>query len=358
MPLPKQTPTISLNTTCDSAPASLDKSQSLSVVVPFFNEAGNAFHVLEEICQALAHYCGEWEVIAVDDGSRDTTSQELLKAREELGPFIQIIQFTRNFGQTAAMQAGIESANGEIIATMDGDRQNDPVDIPGMVEHLIKNELDMVCGWRKNRKDANLRRKIPSLFANWIIRRTTGVSVRDYGCSLKIFRAPIIKQVVLLGEMHRFIPAWVACVTDPQRIGELEVNHRARSVGQSKYGLSRTFRVVLDLLAVAFFMRFSRRPGHFFGSIGLCCGFIGFCILTYLLGLKIFYLEDIGGRPLFFTGILFVLAGLQLITTGVLAEIQTRSYSQQVYPTRLNTTLDQPQWHAAKVPSIQSENNT
>lgn len=323
------------------SPSLLESSQaSLSIVIPFYNEAGNARLLLEEICNALKFYSAKWEVIAVDDGSRDNTAKELCQAREELGNFIQIIQFSRNFGQTAAMQAGIEAAKGQLIVTMDGDRQNDPNDIPAMIQHLQQNDLDMVCGWRKNRKDAQLKRKLPSKLANKLIRRITGVTVQDYGCSLKLFRSSIIKQVNLIGEMHRFIPAWVACVTDPQRIGEVAVNHRAREVGKSKYGLSRTFRVILDLLAVMFFMRFSRRPGHFFGSIGLCCGFIGFCILAYLFSLKIIYFADIGGRPLLFTGILFSLAGLQLVTTGVLAEMQTRSSAREHYPTRLNTVSD------------------
>lgn len=306
-------------------PSSQPTTPSLSIVIPFYNEAGNILPLLQETQEGLQDYPGKWEVIAVNDGSRDGTEQELEQARDTLGPHIHCIHFARNFGQTAAMQAGIDAAEGELIATLDGDGQNDPRDIPAMIQHLQDTDLDMVAGWRKDRQDGSINRKLPSRIANWIIRRVTGVSVQDYGCSLKLYRANVIKQVVLIGEMHRFIPAWVASVTDPQRIGQLAVNHRPRTIGVSKYGISRTFRVILDLLAVLFFMRFSRRPGHFFGSLGLASGFFGSLILTYLLMLKIFQGADIGGRPLLFTGILMVIAGIQLVTTGVLAEMQARS---------------------------------
>ena len=325
-------------------------SPSLSVVIPFFNESGNVVPLLRDIQDTLKDYDGLWEIIAVNDGSRDSTAVELDEAKLVLGPHIHIVSFARNFGQTAAMQVGIESAFGELIVTLDGDRQNDPSDIPRMVDHLIKNKLDMVCGWRKNRKDKALYRKFPSKLANLLIRNVTGVTVNDYGCSLKLYRAKVIKRVVLMGEMHRFIPAWVASVTDPQRIGEIEVNHRARTVGQSKYGLSRTFRVVLDLLSVMFFMRFSRRPGHFFGSIGLTASGLGSLILCYLLGLKIFIGADIGGRPLLFTGILMVITGIQFITTGVLAEMQTRNGTTQPYPVLDNSNENSRKWfeHASR----------
>ncbi|MFL0810439.1 MAG: glycosyltransferase family 2 protein [Agarilytica sp.] len=319
--------------------------ETLSVVVPFYNEEGNIIPLIEEVCKALENYPGQWEVICVNDGSRDGSEKELEQAREQFGDHIYPLHFTRNFGQTAAMQTGIEAARGDVIVTLDGDRQNDPADIPRMVQYLVEKDMDMVTGWRKNRQDAQISRKLPSKIANHLIRRATGVRVQDYGCSLKAFRAPIIKQINLIGEMHRFIPAWVASVTDPRRIGEIAVNHRAREVGESKYGISRTIRVILDLFAVVFFMRFSRRPGHFFGSIGLGSSAIGGIILTYLLALKIVFGEDIGGRPLLFTGILLVIAGIQLISTGVLAEMQTRSAPAVQYPTRANKHTRV--WHAA-----------
>ena len=326
-------------------PARHLQSASLSVVIPFFNEEGNVLPLLEEVQIALKESNRQWEVIAVNDGSSDDTKPELDQARDILGHHVHVIHLARNFGQTAAMQTGIEAAKGDLIVTMDGDRQNDPADIEQLIQHLEENDLDMVAGWRRNRQDAELNRKLPSRIANFLIRRVTGIDIKDNGCSLKVFRGDIIKQVVLQGEMHRFIPAWVALITDPARIGQLPVNHRARTVGQSKYGLSRTARVILDLLVVAFFMKFSKRPGHFFGFIGLTFGGFGSLVLTYLFCIKLFLGEDIGSRPLLFTGILFVIAGLQLITTGVLAEILTRSNPSTSYPVRQQTREENRRWH-------------
>ncbi|MBX2808271.1 MAG: glycosyltransferase family 2 protein [Cellvibrionaceae bacterium] len=320
---------------------------SLSVVIPFYNEAGNILPLLTEAQTALADYPGAWELIVVNDGSSDSTERELEEARKALGDHVYPIHFARNFGQTAAMQAGIEAAEGELIVTLDGDGQNDPADIPAMIDYLHRQDLDMVAGWRKHRQDGSINRKLPSKIANWIIRKVTGVTVQDYGCSLKLYRAAVIKQVVLMGEMHRFIPAWVASVTDPQRIGQLAVNHRARTIGESKYGISRTIRVVLDLLSVMFFMRFSRRPGHFFGSLGLASGLFGSLILAYLLLIKMIQGADVGGRPLLFIGILLVIAGVQLVTTGVLAEIQTRNAASPSYPIKKQQAQAARAWHRA-----------
>ncbi|MGD8347119.1 MAG: glycosyltransferase family 2 protein [Lysobacterales bacterium] len=324
-----------------------EKAKSLSIVVPFYNEEGNVIPMLEEIDEALSGYRGKWELIAVDDGSRDRTGEELATSREQLGDHVRYVRFARNFGQTAAMQTGIELARGELIVTLDGDRQNDPHDIPMMIDHLEQQRLDMVCGWRRDRKD-DYRRKFVSRVANWLIRKATDVRITDYGCSLKLYRSDVIKNVELVGEMHRFIPAWVASVTDPRRIDELPVNHRPRLKGESKYGFSRTARVILDLLAVLFFMRFSRRPGHFFGGIGLVCGSVGGLILAYLLALKIFAGASIGGRPLLFTGILLALAGIQFVTTGVLAEMLARTRQKQHYPVREQVDLSEVKWHAGK----------
>jgi glycosyltransferase involved in cell wall biosynthesis len=238
------------------------------------------------------------------------------------------VELQRNFGQTAAMQAGLDFASGRLIATMDGDLQNDPEDIPDMVKALEERDLDLLVGWRKNRQDGLVLRKVPSWIANRLIGRVTGVRLHDYGCSLKIYRASIIKQVQLMGEMHRFIPAWVAGVVPSSRIGEMPVRHHARQHGVSKYGISRTFRVILDLLSVMFFMRYKARPGHFFGSIGLVAGVISALIFFYL-GIDKFVMgNDIGTRPLLLVGVMMFLSSLQMITMGILAEMIARTYFQ------------------------------
>jgi glycosyltransferase involved in cell wall biosynthesis len=298
----------------------------LSLVVPVFNEEESVGPLVDRICEAMAPFAGTWELVLVDDGSADRT---LLNARKFIGRQgldLKIVALQRNFGQTAAMQAGIDTAQGRLIATLDGDLQNDPKDIPAMVAALEERELDLLVGWRKNRQDDLLLRKIPSWCANKLIGRITGVRLHDYGCSLKIYRASIIKQVKLMGEMHRFIPAWVAGVVPSSRIGEMAVTHHARQHGTSKYGISRTFRVILDLLSVMFFMRYKARPGHFFGSLGLGTGFLSALILFWLFIQKVAFGEDIGGRPLLILGIMLFLSSVQLITTGILAEMIARTY--------------------------------
>jgi glycosyltransferase involved in cell wall biosynthesis len=298
----------------------------LSLVVPVFNEEESVGPLVERICEAMAPFAGTWELVLVDDGSADRT---LLNARKFIGREgldLKIVALQRNFGQTAAMQAGIDTAQGRLIATLDGDLQNDPKDIPAMVAALEERELDLLVGWRKNRQDDLLLRKIPSWCANKLIGRITGVRLHDYGCSLKIYRASIIKQVKLMGEMHRFIPAWVAGVVPSSRIGEMAVTHHARQHGTSKYGISRTFRVILDLLSVMFFMRYKARPGHFFGSLGLGTGFLSALILLWLFIQKVVFGEDIGGRPLLILGFMLFLSSVQLITTGILAEMIARTY--------------------------------
>ena len=224
------------------------------------------------------------------------------------------------------MQADFDAALGDVIVTMDGDLQNDPVDIPRMVARLLNEDLDLVAGWRQNRQDGLFLRKIPSKIANRLIARMTGVKLRDYGCSLKAYRGEVIKRVRLYGEMHRFIPAWMATVTTPRRIAEEPTTHHARTAGVSKYGISRTFRVILDLIAVYFFMRFRARPGHFFGSIGLALTAISGLVLAWLGWVKFGLGESIGGRPLLIVGIGTLIAGVHFITTGVLSELLARIY--------------------------------
>lgn len=317
---------------------------TLSIVVPMYNEADNVEPLLERIHLALGPYAWPWEVVLVDDGSSDATPAELVRCAKQFGPHVRIVELMRNFKQTAAMQAGLDAARGSVIVTMDGDLQNDPIDIPRMVNRLLTEDLDLVAGWRKNRQDGLLLRKIPSRIANRLIARMTGVHLKDYGCSLKVFRASAIKSVRLYGEMHRFIPAWLATVTTPRRIAQEVVTHHARVFGQSKYGISRTFRVVLDLVFVYFFMRYRTRPGHFFGGIGIALGTLGSVILAYLLGVKMLFGEDIGTRPMLFGGFFLVIAGVQMVTSGVLAELLTRIYyesgSSRAYLARPAVALD------------------
>lgn len=302
---------------------------SLSIVIPMYREQDNVAPMLARVHDGLAAYAGPWELICVDDGSQDETGKRLIAEGRKYGPHVRVIRFARNHGQTTAMQAGIDAARGEIIATLDGDLQNDPADIPRMVDEMVARDLDLLAGYRANRQDAWLSRKLPSKLANKLIAKVTGVNIRDYGCSLKIYRAPVIKSVRLYGEMHRFIPVWAAMVTSPQRIGETAVSHNARQFGESKYGISRTFRVILDLLTVFFFLRFRSRPGHFFGSIGLVFGTLGGLAMAYLMVIKFILGQSIGNRPLFLTAVLLLVFSIQFLTTGVLAEMMSRIFYQR-----------------------------
>ena len=307
-----------------------DTLPRLSVVIPLYKEEDNVERLIDELHSALEPYSGEFEFVLVDDGSTDRTRELLLEARTNRGDYIVVISHRRNLGQTQAMQTGLQAARGDVVAFMDGDLQNDPADIPAMVEKLETDKLDLLCGWRKNRQDT-LDRRLPSRMANWLIGCVSGVALHDYGCSLKVGRRDILEGLDLRGEMHRFIPLWVANLTHPSRIAEIPVNHRARRAGTSKYGISRTPRVILDLLAAWFFLRFRERPGHFFGVAGLITGGLGGLALTYLFVLKLAGL-DIGNRPLLITGVLLALVGLQLITTGLIAEMLTRLRSRSQPP--------------------------
>ncbi|MDB5972761.1 MAG: glycosyltransferase [Hydrocarboniphaga sp.] len=322
---------------------------SLSLVVPLHDEQDNIEPLLDRIEAALAAYAGNWELICVDDGSRDATWSRLSAAATAHGAHVRPLRLPRNFGQTSAMQAGIDRARGKLIATLDGDLQNDPADIPMMVDELQQRDLDLLCGLREHRRDHWLTRRLPSVIANRLIARVTGVRLHDYGCSLKLFRTDVIRQVRLYGEMHRLIPVWVAMVTAPSRIGEVVVRHHPRLHGESKYGLSRTFRVLLDLLTVFFFLKYQSRPGHFFGAIGLSLGAAGSAILAYLGALKFVFGADIGGRPLLLVGIVLVIFAMQFITTGVLAEMISRIFHQSrrvhaVESTRADTPDPQAAW--------------
>lgn len=317
-----------------------DTLPRLSVVIPLYKEEDNVERLVDELHAALELYPGEFELVVVDDGSTDRTRELLLESRSNRGDHIMVISHKRNLGQTQAMQTGLQAARGDVIAFMDGDLQNDPADIPSMVEKLETEHLDLLCGWRKNRQDS-LDRTLPSQMANWLIGRVSGVALHDYGCSLKVGRKEVLEGLDLRGEMHRFIPLWVANLTHPSRIAEIPVNHRARVAGTSKYGISRTPRVILDLLAAWFFLRFRERPGHFFGVAGLITGGLGGVALAYLLVLKLVGV-DIGNRPLLITGVLLALVGLQLITTGLVAEMLTRLRSRGQPP--LTKQTDAMDW--------------
>jgi glycosyltransferase involved in cell wall biosynthesis len=290
----------------------------LSVVVPLHNEEDNVFPLVEAIETALKDV--DYEAVFVDDGSTDNTVKYLRKAAN---PRCRIVEFARNFGQTAAMSAGIDRARGEYIVTMDGDLQNDPADIPHMLALAEQGEADIIVGSRVERKDNFFHRTLPSRIANKMIRYITKLDVSDHGCSLKLFRADVAKRLELYGELHRFIA--VLAYLDGSRVKEIPVRHHARKFGKTKYGLGRILRVASDMMLIFFLMRFLRRPMHLFGTLGVALLGTGGLIESYLLLLKAFG-EDIGDRPLFFVGILCLMGGVQLITTGFLAELLMRTY--------------------------------
>ncbi|MGI9316811.1 MAG: glycosyltransferase family 2 protein [bacterium] len=297
---------------------------TLSVVLPVYNEEDNIVELHNEIAAVLDKMEGPSEIIYVDDGSSDSTLEKLQQLHLNDDRAV-VVEFRRNFGQTAAMAAGFELARGKVVVAMDADRQNDPADIPKLLQK-IEEGYDLVSGWRHDRKDGYLLRLLPSRIANKLISWATDVKLHDYGCSLKAFRHDVVKQISLYGEMHRFIPALASAVG--VRISEVKVNHRPRVAGQSKYGISRTFRVILDLITVIFLLRFSSKPLQFFGSFGLISGFIGFVICLYLTIEKLFYHVPMSDRPLLLLGILLLFIGLQFITVGLLAELMTRTYHE------------------------------
>ena len=296
----------------------------LSVVIPIFNESPNIDRLHAEVEAALRGWGGSYEVIAVDDGSRDDSFDRLaaIQARDARW---RVIRFRRNFGQTAAFSAGFAHARGRYIASADGDLQNDPKDIPAMVRRLEEG-FDIVCGWRRARQDTWLTRRLPSVIANRLISKATGVPLHDYGCSLKVFRAEVVKPLRLYGEMHRFIPAIAS--EFGVRVDEMVVNHRARSAGTSKYGLSRTIRVILDLLTVKFLLNYATRPLQIFGLVGVVMGGLGFAITGWLAFVRLVERQSIADRPLLLFGILLIFTGLQLVTLGLLAEMQARTYHE------------------------------
>jgi len=296
----------------------------LSVVIPIRNESPNIDDLYRDLTSALEKWGRPYEIIVVDDGSTDDSFEKLCRWQQQDERW-RIIRFRRNFGQTAAFSAGIREARGRLIATSDGDLQNDPRDLPEMVRRLEEG-ADIVCGWRKDRQDAWLTRRLPSAIANKVISASTGVRLHDYGCSLKVFRAEIIKPLKLYGEMHRFLPAIASEMG--VNITEMVVNHRPRKHGRSNYGLSRIFRVILDLVTVKFLLSYSTRPLQMFGLIGVPLGLVGFAITAWLSYQRLFGYESIANRPILLLGVLLIFTGVQLVTMGLLAEIMARTYHE------------------------------
>ena len=295
----------------------------ISVVIPVRNEAPNVAALYEELTATLETFGRRYEIIVVDDGSTDATF-DLLADIQARDARLRIIRFRRNFGQTAAFSAGFAHARGRYIVTSDGDLQNDPRDIPAMIE--LAQEFDIVAGWRKNRQDAFLNRRLPSTIANWVISQVTGVKLHDYGCSLKVFRAEVVKPMKLYGEMHRFLPAIASemGVTITERV----VNHRKRLHGTSKYGISRTIRVVLDLLTVKFLISYSTRPLQIFGLLGLGMGALGSLACLWLVYVKYALHQGISDRPLLLAGIVLLVMGANFLMSGLIAEMQARTYHE------------------------------
>ena len=295
----------------------------ISVVIPVYNEAENLADLHRELTASLASVGQSYEIVVVDDGSTDS-SFERLRAIEAADPRVRVLRLRRNFGQTAAFSAGFDHARGEIVVTSDGDLQNDPADIPRLLAKLDEG-YDMVCGWRRRRRDP-ITKRVPSWIANRIISAATGVHLHDYGCSLKAIRSEVVKGLRLYGEMHRFIPAvasWMGV-----SLAEEPVSHRPRTRGRSKYGLGRTVRVLLDLFTVKFLLAYGTRPAHLFGLWGLASGGAGFLILAYLAYIRLFEDTAIAGRPLLLLGAVLFLFGVMLVNFGLVAEMLVRIYHE------------------------------
>lgn len=338
-----------------------EPSLDLSVVIPVYNEEESVTHLVEELHAALDPTGLTFELVLVDDGSSDRTWPIMLGLADR-DPSLHLVQFRRNFGQTAAMQAGLDAARGKNIVTMDADLQNDPADIPAMLQKLDEG-YDLVAGWRKYRKDPFINRKLPSMIANRLISIATKVKLHDYGCTLKAMTSDVGKELRLYGEMHRFIPAvasWVGA-----RILELPVNHRARRFGSSKYGIGRTLRVVLDLITVRFIQSYLTRPMQVFGLAGLFNLGAGMALCTYLAVMKIAYHVRLSDRPLLLLGVLLIVVGLQLLSLGLVADVVSRTYHESqdkrpyyVRSTRVgagsNASLGAPARVPAQVPPVSS----
>ncbi|VAX18097.1 Glycosyl transferase, group 2 family [hydrothermal vent metagenome] len=296
-----------------------------SLVAPVYNEVDNLDRFVEEAVPVMDKLEGGFEIVLVDDGSTDG-SYEKLVALHNKDTRVKVVRLRGNFGQTAAFAAGFDYAKGDIILTIDADLQNDPADIPALVKKLEDEEYDIVAGWRYDRKDKFISRRLPSIVANKIISMTTNVHLHDYGCSLKAFRYDVVKNIKLYGEMHRFIPAiasWMGI-----RVAEMKVNHRPRVAGVSKYGIGRTVRVMLDLLTVKFLLTYSTRPIQIFGLMGFISGAFGFLLAFWLSVQRLFFDIPLSNRPVLLLAVLLILIGVQFISMGLLAEMQSRTYHE------------------------------
>lgn len=322
-----QTRTVELTTRVPSLPGTSSEPElDLTVIIPIYNEAESLPELHTELTATLSGLGLRYEILAVDDGSRDDSITVLRRLQED-DPCLKIVRLRRNFGQTAAFAAGFDLAQGEMVMTLDADGQNDPADIPRLLAKMEEG-YDIVSGWRTERREPLLTRRLPSMIANHLISRATDVRLHDYGCSLKVYRYEVVKNVQLYGELHRFIPALAGRIG--VRVAEIPVNDRARKYGRSKYGLSRTLRVILDLLTVTFLLSYGARPMQLFGMLGLISGGIGVVLNLYLASLKLMYgyRYRIGDRPLLMLAVLLVIIGVQFLMMGLLGEIVIRTYHE------------------------------
>jgi glycosyltransferase involved in cell wall biosynthesis len=316
---------ISLATAADAPIAAADDRIGVSIVIPVYNEVENLPDLVDRVESALQPTGRRFELICTDDGSSDGSDRLLAQLAADR-PWLRPVYLARNYGQSSALQAGFDIAGGHYIVTLDADLQNDPLDIPALLDRLDSDaHVDMISGWRQQRQDNAMSRKLPSMLANRLISRATGVHLHDYGCALKAYRREIIERIRLYGELHRFIPSLAR--EAGARIAEVPVRHHARTRGVSKYGIDRTFRVILDLVLIVFFLRYHQRPLHAFGGLGLWLATPGAGILGYLAIVKAMG-ESIGGRPLLLAGVVLLLVGLQLVVAGLIGEMLVRIYHE------------------------------
>ena len=298
-------------------------NQLISIIIPVFNESESIGYLLDEVLHVMYSNKLNFEIVVVNDGSQDSTSNVLdeltIKIKE-----LSVISLRTNYGQTAAMAAGFDNSNGEVVITLDGDLQNDPNDIPKLISH-INEGYDLICGWRYDRKDKLINRRIPSKIANKLIANVTGLKLHDYGCSLKAFKKEILDDIKLYGELHRFLP--VLAKIEGAKIKEIKVNHRSRKYGSSKYGIDRTFRVLMDLLTVWFMTKFLTRPMYGFGFVGIISILVSLGMTSYLFIIKLLG-NDIGNRPMLMFALILGIAGVQLFSFGLLGELLIRTYHE------------------------------